>query len=234
MKNMFKGWTKLELTWLTLFAIVNLYLFFAWDDTFIGLVSSLSGMLCVVLAAKGKIGTFYLGIIQAGTYAYIAFGYGLYGEALLNGLFYLPIQFIGIYMWNKNKISSEDSVVGEEVVTKRLTIKNWLVVGGIGVVSIILFTWLLNILGGNTTGLDSTTTILSIIAQFLMLYRFVEQWVMWIVINVLTIAMWFIALGLSDAPADHTMLVMWTFFLLNSVYGYINWLKMNKRQREVV
>jgi hypothetical protein len=60
-------------------------------------------MLCVVLVAKGKIANYYFGIVQTLTYAYIAYGYGLYGEVMLNALFYFPVQFIGIYMLKQNK-----------------------------------------------------------------------------------------------------------------------------------
>ncbi len=40
-------------------------------------MSSISGMLCVVLVAKGKISNDYFCIVQTVTYAYIAYGYGL-------------------------------------------------------------------------------------------------------------------------------------------------------------
>ena len=98
-----KDWTRFELGWLLIFTMINLYLFFAWEDSLIGLISSISGMLCVVLVAKGKISNYYFGIIQTATYAYISYTYGLYGEVMLNGLFYLPVQFIGIYLWSSIK-----------------------------------------------------------------------------------------------------------------------------------
>lgn len=55
MKNYFKDWNLSEKIWLFTFTAVNLYLFFAWHDTWIGLTASITGMLCVVLTAKGKI-----------------------------------------------------------------------------------------------------------------------------------------------------------------------------------
>ena len=84
----------------------------------VGLISSLSGMLCVVLVAKGKIGNYYFGIIQTILYAYISYTYSLYGEAMLNAIFYLPLQFVGVYLWKKNK--TQKSTVGEEVAVKKI------------------------------------------------------------------------------------------------------------------
>ncbi|WP_236694054.1 nicotinamide riboside transporter PnuC [Sporosarcina globispora] len=97
--GIFKNWTRFEIVWLITFTLVNIYLFFAWSDSLLGLISSISGMLCVVLVANGKIANYYFGIVQTLSYAYIAYGYGLYGEAMLNALFYFPMQFIGIYLW---------------------------------------------------------------------------------------------------------------------------------------
>ena len=110
---MLKGWTTFEKVWLGVFTAINIYLFFAWGDSLLGLTSSMAGMLCVVLAAKGRISTFYVGLIQASTYAYISYTYGLYGEAMLNGLFYFPMQFVGIYYWKRNQV--RNSVRGEDV-----------------------------------------------------------------------------------------------------------------------
>lgn len=227
---MLKDWTWFERIWLLVFAGTNIWLFFAWDDTLLGLISSITGMLCVVLVAKGKISNYYFGIIQTGTYAYISFTYGLYGEAMLNGLFYFPVQFIGIYLWTRNK--TKQSTIGEEIIVKRMNAKAWTFTLTTIALATILYALLLELLGGRSVGLDSATNVFSIAAQLLMLKRFAEQWIMWIIVNVLSIILWYIALE-DTGGNDYTLLVMWTAFLFNSVYGYINWIRMSKRQGAV-
>jgi nicotinamide mononucleotide transporter len=225
-----KDWTRFEMGWLAIFTMINLYLFFAWEDSLIGLISSISGMLCVVLVAKGKISNYYFGIVQTATYAYIAYGYGLYGEAMLNGLFYFPIQFIGIYLWSKNK--TKHGVKGEDVTVKSLTKSGWVTT----VVTVTIFTiaygFFLKYLGGNNIWTDSATNVLSVTAQILMLKRFAEQWLLWIAVNVLSIFLWLSAL-ISQGGNDFSMLVMWSAFLVNSIYGYINWRKLYMKQSGV-
>lgn len=223
---MLKGWTLFEKLWILIFTLINFYLFFSWDDTVIGLISSLAGMLCVVLVAKGKISNYYFGIIQSATYAYISYTYGLYGEAMLNALFYLPIQFIGIYLWNKNKVSA--STKGEDIVAKRMTISNWSLFVVLTIAFSVLYAFLLAKIGGKQVHIDSFAVVLSIGAQILMLKRYAEQWIIWIIVNVLSIVLWFNAL--QEGGNDYTVLVMWTAFLVNSIYGYFNWLKMVKIQ----
>lgn len=226
---MLKQWTLFEKLWLVISVAVITTLGFLWDDTLIGLVSSISGILCVVLVAKGKISNFYFGIIQASTYGYIAYGYGLYGESMLNLVFYLPMQFIALYFWNKNKKSNTEAINGEDVYAKRLTQKQWMYLLVTIVVSFVGYSFFLHQIGANLAGLDGLAVVLSVVAQFLLLFRYAEQWLMWIVINVLTIALWIVILVQSGGN-DWTILAMWVAFLINSIYGYINWRRIAREQ----
>lgn len=227
LKRIWHEWTTFEKIWLAVFTTINIYLFFAMEDSLIGLVSSITGMIAVVLIAKGKISNYFFGIIQSGTYAYISFSYDLYGEAMLNGLFYFPFQFIGMYLWNKNK--TKESTKGEDVIVKRLNKKQWIQLALVIVVSSIMYAYFLHSLGGKQVRIDSIAVVLSVVAQILLVKRFVEQWILWIAVNVLSITLWAIIL-LTTGGNDWSMLVMWSAFLLNSVYGYMNWMKISKRQ----
>lgn len=226
---MLRDWTVFERAWLLVFGAINLYLFFAWGDSLLGLTASLTGMLCVVLAAKGKISNYYFGIVQTTTYAYISYTYGLYGETMLNGLFYLPLQFVGIAMWRRRRAAQ--SVAGEDVAVKRLNARQWAGLAALVPVSIALYALLLAYLRGRNAWIDSSTNVLSIAAQFLMLGAYAEQWLFWIAVNVLSITLWFLALT-QQGGSDWTVLVMWSAFLVNSVYGYLNWLRLYRQQTQ--
>lgn len=228
--KIWREWTNFEKLWLLSFTLVNIYLFFAWDDTILGLITSITGMLCVVLVAKGKVSNFYFGMIQTGTYAFISYGYGLYGEVMLNGLFYFPLQFVGIYLWNRNRTTT--TIKGEDIEISTLSKKGWFVTLASFVVIFILYAFLLKKIGGNVVWIDSATTTLSVIAQLLMLKRYTEQWLFWIAVNVFSIILWVKALLLQGGN-DVSMLVMWSAFLINSIYGYYNWSKLHKKQRSV-
>jgi nicotinamide mononucleotide transporter len=223
-----KDWTSFEKAWIFTFTLINVYLFIAWQDSILGLITSITGMFCVVLAAKGKISTYYFGIIQTATYAYISYGYGLYGETMLNALFYFPVQFVGIYQWGKHKVKRMGAE-GAEIEMKGLTGRGWLYVSTSFILVFVLYAILLKGLRGTSIWIDSATTILSIVAQVLMLQRYKEQWLFWIFVNVLSILLWLTAL-ITQGGNDVSMLVMWSAFLLNSIYGYSNWSKVYKKQ----
>ncbi|UGO50660.1 PnuC-like nicotinamide mononucleotide transport [Bacillus phage vB_BanS_Sophrita] len=227
MKTLLKGWTGFELAMLTLFTVLSVYMFVAFDDTVVGLTASITGMICVMLVGKGKVSNYFFGIINTALYAYISYKSQLYGEFMLNAFYYFPIQFIGIYLWNKNK-----SVTDNVVKAKRLTKKGWAylvaTVLGVGV----LYGLFLHEIGSQQAGLDGFAVVLSITAQLLMLKRYAEQWLLWIVINVLTIILWFNAF-MTDGGSI-TILIMWCFYLANSIKSWFNWNKFYKQQKNEV
>lgn len=76
-------------------------------------------------------------------------------------------------------------------------------------------------LGGRHPLLDSASTIISIIANMLMVLRYREQWLLWIVIDIITVVMWL-------KVQDYIMVTMWAVYLVNAFYGYYNWSKIAK------
>lgn len=223
MKTLLKGWSAFELAMLTLFTVLSVYMFVAFDDTVIGLTASITGMICVMLVGKGKVSNYFFGVINTALYAYISYKSQLYGEFMLNAFYYFPIQFIGFYLWNKNK-SATDSVVK----AKRLSQKGWMyLVATVACVGV-LYGLFLNAIGSQQAGLDGFAVVLSITAQLLMLKRYAEQWLLWIVINVLTIILWFNSF-MTDGGSI-TILIMWCFYLVNSIKSWFNWNKFYKTQ----
>ncbi len=222
-KKYFRDWTLFEKTWLLVFTIINIYLFFAWKDSIVGLIASLTGMICVVLVAKGKISNYYFGIVNVLLYAYIAYQSMYYGEVMLNLFYFFPIQFVGIYFWirNKNKKKGKDNVK-----VKILTNKEKILWALLSIVGVFLYGLVLKLLGGNLPFIDSTSTVLSVIAMVLMIRRATVQWILWIIVDVVSVYMWFQVL--FQGGNDISMLVMWSAYLVNAVYGYFNWKKMEK------
>ena len=66
-----------------------------WGDTLIGMLSSITGVICVILTAKGTRSCYIFGLINTILYIYISYTQIFYGEVMLNGLYYLPMQVIG-------------------------------------------------------------------------------------------------------------------------------------------
>lgn len=177
----------------------------------IDMIAAICGIFSVVLCAKGKKSGFIFGLVNVVFYAIISFISAYYGEVMLNTLFYIPMNIISYFLWGKKEDANHNAE------SRALTIPQL----GIGAICIVVATYLYHLilisLGGAMTVLDGTTTILSITATILMAARYAEQWICWIIIDIITVILWIIA-------GNPVMIVMWAAYTLNAVYGYIIWL----------
>lgn len=184
----------------------------------IGMISGVSGIICNVFISKGKISNYFFGLIFAYSYFYLALANNFLGEMNTTLYVYIPAQFVGYFMWKQNMQTDNGA---DAVVAKALGLKGWIALIAFIVLGTLGFVQLLQYFGGSSTGLDGLTTIIVIAAQFLMVVRYREQWLLWILLNVISIALW------ADSPAVYTMYIA---FLLNSIYGYYNWTKLKVNQ----
>ena len=196
----------------------------------VGSVAGIAGVLCVVLVAKGSIWNYVFGLVNVSMYAYISYKAALYGDAALNALYYVPMQFIGWWQWRKRGAAVSESEAGSDgvqVKARRFTWKQraFLFVGC--AVAVAGGAYLLECLGDPQPLKDSTTTVLSIVAQALMALAFMEQWVLWIITNIVSVIMWCVCVARGEAHAA-VMVIMWVFYLLNSLNGLRVWLKLSR------
>ena len=213
--------------WSEVLAIVAFTVYFALanrsDPGWYILIDSLAavcGVFCVVLCAAGKKSQYYWGFVNIVAYIVIALINRYYGEVMLNALYYLPTQFVGMFVWSRHYRQQEDQVEGLRMDLKHVAL--WSVCSAAGIFA---YKLLLDLLGGNATLLDSMSTVLSLAANALMVLRYREQWMLWIIVDAVTVAMWAIA-------GDFLMTVMWAVYLINAVYGLVMWSQMSGKTSE--
>lgn len=223
LKTILNKFTYFE--WGMILAVIGFTTYFSIIDTtntalylIIDAVAAISGILCVVLCAKGKKEQYVWGLLNAIGYIIIAWFNKYYGEVMLNAIYYLPSQFIGYYLWNKHMNKENDKVEGN-----KLNITKSILLVIICTIGIVLYKEVLDLLGGNKTLLDSASTTISIFANLLMMLRYREQWLLWIIIDAITVIMWCLA-------GDFIMVTMWSVYLINAFYGYYNWTKTSKER----
>lgn len=221
-KGIFKDWSRFEIIWLILSTTIMIALSIIWGDNLLALVSGITGILGVVLAAKGRVSTYFFATINVAIYAYLTFQNALYGEFMLNAFYYIPMNFIGFYLWSRHKNEENGEVEGRALTKKQIVILLLVVT------AVVLGYWqVLSHLGGQLALIDAMSTIFSVVALILQVTRYAEQWLLWIIVNVVSIIMWLLLIG-KDSSAI-TMVVMWVAYLFNSAYGYYNWKKLSKQ-----
>ena len=194
----------------------------------VGSVAGVAGVLCVVLVAKGSIWNYVFGIVNVSMYAYISYKASLYGDAALNALYYVPMQFIGWWQWRKRGASTSGSEASDvQVKARRFSLAQRLILFAGCAIAVVACGYILKYFGDPQPFKDSTTTVLSIVAQALMALAFMEQWILWIITNVVSVVMWGICVARGEAHAG-VMVIMWSFYLLNSLNGLRVWNKLSR------
>lgn len=218
-QELFGGWKAFEVVFLVLFTAAIIWQGLEnLDDKVpvLGMIAGVSGIICNVFISKGKISNYFFGLIFAYSYFYVSLANNFLGELNTTLYVYIPAQFIGYFLWKQNMQKDNGA---DAVVAKALTLKGWIALVAFVTIGTLSFVQILNFYGGSSTGLDGLTTIIVVAAQWLMLLRYREQWLLWIALNILSIILW------ADSPAIYTMYIA---YLLNSIYGYYNWTKLQK------
>jgi nicotinamide mononucleotide transporter len=217
MTNATASTSRIDLGWLVFLLIVGGALSIALATSLFEVTVSLSGILCVGLIAIGRREGYLIGLYNSLAYSLVAYQNGLYGEVYLNLLFFVPTGVIGYVLWSRHLGR------GRTVEMRQLGWKQRVAVASVCLVSTIGLGLLLGLNPRqNTPFVDATTNVLSVVATLLMMSRYKEQWLLYIMLNVVSIGMWLIRFQAGGTAGD-LMVLMWSIFLLNALFGCWRW-----------
>lgn len=192
----------------------------------LGAVAGVTGLACNVLCAKRNIFNYFFGLINVSLYAYISLRNKIYGDFVLNAFYYFPMQFIGFFSWMKKRGGTDEEGNKDETVVNTLrmswTYRIYLILAC--TILVVACGFVLKAINDPQPFKDSATTVLSVIAMILMVMTYMEQWAIWIFVNALSIIMW-VVVYMRGGEASAEMVIMWLFYLANSINGYIVWRK---------
>lgn len=217
-----KGWSRTEFLWLSV--AVALVCLGSAQASLIEFLAALTNVVCVILVAKGRVSNFVWGLAGVILYAIVSYKAQLYGNFALN-LLYVPMQYLGVYYWVK-EMERKETI---DVPVKRLNALGWYQLA-----SVLITTWVMTwvYLDSYTDDpspfLDAFCLVGSLIAMWLMVKQYSEQWLLWIAINIVSIYLWVIpALG---QPGSWAQVAQWSVLLINALYGAYKWfiIKENK------
>lgn len=225
-KRELSGWKPWHIVWMIAANLIIVGVSLYQHDTALSILAAVTGVICVILCGLGKVSNYFFGTINVILYAIVAYKARYYGDVMLNVLYYLPTNIWGWILWEKN-IDRQSNTVYK----RRMTLKQDIILLIVSVVSVFGYSYVLKLLGGNLPIVDSMSTVFSVIAQVLMIKRFTEQWVIWIVVDVVSVIMWFAALFAEGASI--AMLLMWSVYLGNAIIMYVKWRLETKAEPEM-
>lgn len=218
LKSEFGNFGKYEKIFFPIVIAVICLISFLTKDNKIALISAVCGISYTILAGKGRISCYFIGITGTLCYSYLSYINGFYANLALNLMYYLPMEIIGIFMWRKHlKIRTG------EIEKTKLTPKERILYAVLTVILSGISALILHHSGGKTPLFDAFTCVFSVLGQFLTVKRCIEQWYIWFFVNFLSLIMWIIAF-INGSNCLATIL-MWAVYLVLSVYFLILWKK---------
>ena len=222
LQNEISGWKKWEVAWLITACAIIVALSIYWQDTWMGILSATTGSACVICTGKGKLSAYVFGLVNSVLYAIISYQAALYGETMLNALYYVPMQFVGFYTWSRHMNTETNEVIKKNMKwTGRLMMTAFILAGTIG------YGLLLRAMGDAMPFVDAFTTVTSVAAMLISVKMFAEQWWIWVVVDIVSVYMWF--QSFLQGQEYIATLIMWLVYLVNAVIMLVKWEREAKR-----
>lgn len=192
---------------------------FSW----LSFIGGTFSILCVIFGAKGHMLNFIFGFLGSLILGYIMFRSGIYAMSAFYILYNVPMQAVGWVQWQKRKLNPEASVV-------RTRWMNWPQRILMVLAAAALITGFYFILGktddANPLG-DAAAVSVAIVTQFVLVFAFIEQWILWILMDIVMGIVWIISWK-SGVQHAAIQFVLEMFYLINATRGIFLWMKLEK------
>ena len=172
-----------------------------------------TGIAYVVLEILQKNAMWVVGVLTGAACAYSFAVQRNWGMTGLN-LYYVVISVIGLVQWRKDGAAVEEGTIHLRALPKKTAL--WSAV--LFVVGSLALIGLFRALGDGMSALDATATVLSVIATWWLTRSYLQQWMLWVVADVLTTA-------LCLANGQYWMAVLYVAYVVSATYGYFHWKK---------
>lgn len=174
------------------------------------LVAATFGLLGVILTIPESVWNWPVGIVNVTLYFFLFIRDGYYSNAGLQ-LVYLVLSIYGWYEWLHGGRAKT------ELQVSRATPRIWIACAVVGVAGwVVLFTITKHIPGGAFTFSDAATTIASLVAEWMVARKLLENWPLWIVIDIAYVVMFI-------AGRNYLTALNYAGYVVLGVLGWAAW-----------
>lgn len=184
------------------------------QDVYLEIIAVIFGILSVWFARKNNILVFPIGLVSNIFFIYLLWKWTLLGDMIINA-YYVIMGIYGWYHWSRKK---EDTV---EFPISRATNRDrkWsLIIFIISIIFVILVYLYFEKFNNATAYVDTLTTGIFFAGMWLMAKRKVENWILWIIGDIISIPLYFYK-GYTFTS------IQYIIFTIIAIYGYLEWKK---------
>ena len=192
---------------------------FLISDKGLELIGLIIGLLYLLLEYKANIWLWPVGVIMPIVYIIIFYQNKFYADMTFN-VYYLFASIYGWYIWAKSLEKTDQGFISHLP-------KKYIV--GLSAIFVAIFAaiafLLINFTDSEVPYGDSFTTTLSILAIWMLAHKYIEQWLLWIVVNAVTAVLY------HNKELNITVILFIVNFFV-SILGYVKWKKMMLEQEQ--
>ena len=182
-------------------------------DISLEFIAVVFGILSVWFSKKNNILVYPTGMISTSIFTYLLFKWSLLGDMMINA-YYFMMSIYGWYIWTR-KVNNIVTPISKVSSPEKIT-------------SLIIFFFSLSFVygiynyfdkwGSYTSYIDNFTTAIFFVAMWLMANRKIENWIFWIIGNIISIPLYFYK-GLTFTS------IQYIIFTVIAISGYYTWKK---------
>ena len=226
MKKLLNYFTKFEIgLWNSSVLIIIATFIIIEEKDYLTLIASLIGATFLILNAKGNPLGQFLTIVFSLLYGIISYRFDYYGEMITYLCMSMPIATIALISWLKNPYKGNKSEVAVNNISKKETVFMTI----LATIVTIIFYYILKYF--NTANLIPSTLSIttSFLASYLTFRRSPYYALFYAANDIVLIVLWVLA-SITDL-SYLSVVICFIVFLVNDLYGFINWKRMEKRQK---
>lgn len=186
--------------------------------TALEILAFLLGIANVTLVVLRSIWNYVFGLAMVALYAVIFVDARLYSDAILQGFFFV-VQIYGWWNWARDRARAGQVTVGHLGARERLA---W--AAGCVIATLLWGFGMHRFTDAAFPWADAALAITSVAAQILLSRRVVENWWLWIAVDIGSIALY-------AAKGLWLTMVLYAIFLALAIWGLIDWRQVEARQQ---
>ncbi|XOV81686.1 MAG: nicotinamide riboside transporter PnuC [bacterium] len=177
------------------------------------IIGLISGLLCVWLLIRENVLTFPIGLIYAVVTVVVVARANLFADVILN-LYYVVMNAYGWYFW---LYGAKDRRTSETLLVAWVPRAQWLAIIAVIVLGTLLMGWYFATqTQASLPYPDSFTTVASFVAMWMSARKYLESWILWLIIDVVQV-------GLYIVKGIEAYALLYLIYLFMAVYGWLQW-----------
>ena len=182
------------------------------------IIGTIVGLAYLWLEYRASIYLWIASIIMPAIYIFVYYEAGLYADFGIN-IYYLGAAIYGWLVWKFGHRSDGES---KDMPITHMPQRSWLKAGVVYAVAQFFIAWILiNFTDSDVPWWDAFTTALSVVGMWMLARKYLEQWWVWIVVDV-------VCVGLYIYKELYFTAGLYALYAIIAIFGWLNWKKLMK------